>query len=136
MYLCAFDAALVRVATRAAGSFEGWQKIRAELVDSLVKCKAERTLDVLEKCLLSPAEDAEDDDETLSVCFLQEVGASFVEGMRAREGLVSRYIILCPEEMDTKRDQNSILLVSKSSPATTTSRGDGRHHGFPRRGIE
>ncbi len=114
LYLCAFDAALVRVATRAAGSFEGWQKIRAELVDSLVKCKAERTLDVLEKCLLSPAEDAEDDDETLSVCFLQEVGASFVEGMRAREGLVSRYIILCPEEMDTKRDQNSILLVSKS----------------------
>ena len=83
LYLCAFDAALVRVATRAAGSFEGWQKIRAELVDSLVKCKAERA-DVLEKCLLSPAEDAEDDDETLSVCFLQEVGASFVEGMRAR----------------------------------------------------
>jgi len=120
LYLCAFDAALVRVATQAAGSFEGWQKIRAELVDSLVKFKTERTLDVLEKCLLSPDEDeaaaaaAAAADGTLSVCFLQEVGASFVEAMRSREGLVSRYDIHCPEEMDAKRDQNSILLVSKS----------------------
>ena len=120
LYLCAFDAALVRVATRAAGSFEGWQKIRAELVDSLVKFKTERTLDVLEKCLLSPDEDEDEAaaaaaaDGTLSVCFLQEVGASFVEAMRLREGLVSRYDIHCPEEMDAKRDQNSIVLVSKS----------------------
>ena len=109
-YLAAFDAALARVATTAAGSFEAWQRIRAGLVDTLVRHKVPRTLDVVEHCLLGSSSS----DVNLSACFLQEVGASFADALEARESVRDTYEIYRPEDLDVKRDQNSIVLVSKT----------------------
>ena len=76
-FLAAFDAALVRVATLAAGSFDVWQNIRAELYENLVKHKTSRTLDVVATSLLR---DVHDGDAT-RVCFLQEVGSAFADAL-------------------------------------------------------
>ena len=108
-YLAAFDGAWVRFATLAAGSFDAWQDIRASLVDDLVTHKFSRTLDVVEKLLLSA-----DAGSALEVCFMQEVGASLADALRAREGVRDAYEVLCPSDMDVKRDQNSIVIVSKA----------------------
>jgi hypothetical protein len=109
-FLAAFDAALVRVATLAAGSFDVWQNIRAELYENLVKHKTSRTLDVVATSLLR---DVHDGDAT-RVCFLQEVGSAFADALRAREDISAAYDVCCPCDMDPKRDQNSIVLMSKS----------------------
>lgn len=109
-FLAGFDAALIRVATLAAGSFEAWQRIRAQVVDDLVKHKQSRTLDILDECLLG----GKVEDDEVVVCCLQEVGASFVDSARGREGIRAAFEVCCPAEMDVKRDQNSVILVSKS----------------------
>ena len=109
-FLAAFDAALVRVATLAAGSFEVWQNIRAELYENLVKYKTSRTLDVVATCLLRNTHDS----DAMRVCFLQEVGSAFADALRAREDISAAYDVCCPSDMDPKRDQNSIVLISKS----------------------
>ena len=108
-YLAAFDGAWVRFAALAAGSFDAWQDIRASLVDDLVTHKFSRTVDVVEKILLSA-----DEGSALEVCFMQEVGASLVDALRARAGVRNSCEVLCPKDMDVKRDQNSIVIVSKA----------------------
>jgi len=109
-FLAGFDAALICVATLAAGSFEAWQRIRAQVVDDLVKHKQSRTLDILDECLLG----GKVEDDEVVVCCLQEVGASFVDSARRRKGISAAFEVCCPAEMDAKRDQNSVILVSKS----------------------
>jgi hypothetical protein len=44
---------------------------------------------------------------------LQEVSASFAERARKNAVLASRFHVLTPAKLDSRRDQNSIILVSK-----------------------
>ena len=110
-YLYAFDQALVTLATSAAGSFTGWQDVRAKLVDDLVTHKFSRTLDALEKIFLSSGDAVA---PQTAACFLQEVGASLADALEARPHVKSRYDVLRPKDMDVKRDQNSIIVLSKA----------------------
>lgn len=109
-FLAAFDASLIAVATEAAGGFQEWQDIRAGLFEDLIKHKTKRTLDVVAKCLLGRARDA----GATRVCFLQEVGSAFADALRAREDVGEDFDVCCPSDMDLKRDQNSIVVISKS----------------------
>ena len=47
------------------------------------------------------------------VIFLQEAAAVFIDQMGATQ-LSERYHIFSPEKIDAKRDQNSVILVSKA----------------------
>ena len=95
-----FDAILVHMMNQVAG--ETWQPLRSQLCDALNKKKDSRTLDILDQKYA----DAD-------VVFVQEAASSFVEAVKTH-ALGERYIVLAPAALDPKRDQNSLVLVSKA----------------------
>ncbi len=46
--------------------------------------------------------------------FIQEAAAGFVDDLVSDTVLNDRYHVLVPEQLDGKRDQNSLVLVSKN----------------------
>ena len=45
----------------------------------------------------------------------QEVSGAFIAAARAHPGLSARYAVLAPRALDAKRDQNSVLLLSRAA---------------------
>jgi len=98
--LAIFDAILIHILHAVAPS--SWQALRRTICDALYKNKEEQTLAILTRTY-----------PTAAVIFLQEVAASFVDKFRARD-MYKKYFVLLPGQMDGKRDQNSIILASRS----------------------
>eukprot|EP00638_Chattonella_subsalsa_P000691 CAMPEP_0117756736 /NCGR_PEP_ID=MMETSP0947-20121206/14276_1 /TAXON_ID=44440 /ORGANISM="Chattonella subsalsa, Strain CCMP2191" /LENGTH=520 /DNA_ID=CAMNT_0005576421 /DNA_START=133 /DNA_END=1695 /DNA_ORIENTATION=+ len=102
-----FDSILVHMLNTVAPGV--WYDLKMQLCNALNKRKNERTFEILEQ-------EYGDTD----ICFLQEVAAAFVESAKSRY-LGERYEILCPEKLDAKRDQNSVIMVKKGLFDQTTA---------------
>lgn len=100
--LAAFDASLVYIMSVVAP--DEWHRIKMSLVAALHKNKFSKIFEILE----SP----------MYICcdaiFLQEVAAAMVHHLQEHPSIQSGFHILSPESLDGKRDQNSIILLSKS----------------------
>mmetsp|Transcript_18646 Transcript_18646/g.58287 ORF Transcript_18646/g.58287 Transcript_18646/m.58287 type:complete len:571 (-) Transcript_18646:45-1757(-) len=95
-----FDAILVHMMNAVAP--KTWQPLRAELCAALNSKKDARTAKILETVY----GDAD-------VVFLQETAASF--GAAAKAGpLGASYHVVSPASLDPKRDQNSLVLLSRA----------------------
>jgi hypothetical protein len=97
-----FDAILVHMMNTVSKPDE-WQPLKRKIVDSLSKRKVANTLKILE----SKYADAD-------IITLQEVSASMIEQAR-KGGLGDTYVIVAPKELDSVRDQNSVILLRKAT---------------------
>ena len=79
-----------------------WEVTRQQLCKALILGKVPRVCDIL-------AESYSDCD----VVFIQEAAAVFVQDARQHHLLQSRYCTLAPKVLDGRRDQNSLILVSR-----------------------
>lgn len=96
-----FDAIMVHMLNHVSPG--KWQELRHELSAALNKNKNARTLDILETTY-----------ESTDVVFLQEVANAFVSKMKSHPSLNERYVPVVPVTSG-KRDQNSIILLRKST---------------------
>jgi len=98
----AFDAITVHMlSTIANGRHKSrWQSLRKEMCHALNDNKASRTLEILSSSLYSGSD----------IIFLQEVAGAFVDMMRQSD-LAQYFQVLAT---DSKRDQNSVILLRKS----------------------
>lgn len=78
-----------------------WQVVKSQICDHLYRCKAQRTMEILETKY-----------HTVDVIFLQEVASNFYDFFQ-RSSLATSFHCVLPSGMDGKRDQNSLLLLSK-----------------------
>jgi len=77
-----------------------WQQIKASIVDAIFSKKHANTI----RILASTCADVD-------IICLQESAASFKDALEKDFG--SKYHIIAPEDADPKRDQNSMVLLSK-----------------------
>eukprot|EP00913_Durusdinium_trenchii_P030294 g28379.t1 len=77
-----------------------WQVVKSQIGDHLYRCKAQRTMEILETKY-----------STVDVVFLQEVASNFCDFFQ-RSALAQSFTCVLPRSMDGKRDQNSLLLLS------------------------
>uniref|UniRef100_A0A7S0MPE3 Endonuclease/exonuclease/phosphatase domain-containing protein n=1 Tax=Pyramimonas obovata TaxID=1411642 RepID=A0A7S0MPE3_9CHLO len=96
-----FDATLVHLMNMVAPGT--WHGLKLDMCNSLVKQKDNIILRILQKTYADT-----------HVIFLQEVAAMFSEKAASTPLGASHYIV-SPEKMDGKRDQNSMILLSKSA---------------------
>lgn len=95
-----FDAILIHIVNSVSANGK-WQILQRQMCDALNRRKDEHTIGILE----SYAE--------AGVIFLQEAAASFIN--KAEESdLGERYQVVHSASLDGKRDQNSLILLSKS----------------------
>jgi len=97
-----FDAILVYMMNTVSKP-EVWQPLKRTMVESLNKKKVPNTLRILETTY----------GKNDVVC-LQEVSGAFVEEGKKRQ-LGSIFHIVAPMDMDSVRDQNSVILLSKKT---------------------
>lgn len=95
-----FDAVLVHVMIQLSPDGE-WQKIKASIVDAIFSKKAANTLRILSSACAGS-----------DIICLQEAASSFKESLEKELG--EKYHILLPEDTDPKRNQNSMVLLSKA----------------------
>ena len=97
-----FDAILVHM-MNSASEPEDWQSLKQTMVKSLIRNKIPRTLEILE-------------DEYLDsdIITLQEVSTMFIAETK-KSKLGSKFHVISPKKVDPTRDQNSIILLRKSS---------------------
>jgi len=104
-----FDAVLVHIMNSCAASAPGgainWHQLKVKLCDALVVNKQRSVIRILAE---QPTYCNAD------VVFLQECAGSFIEAFKQDETLSSKFWLLAPKVVDHVRDQNSLLLVSKS----------------------
>lgn len=101
--MCAaiFDAILVHMMNTVSQP-EVWQPLKRKIVDNLARKKVENTLKILQDKYM----DAD-------IITLQEVSLAMIE--EARKGkLGDDYVIVAPKELDSVRDQNSVILLRKA----------------------
>lgn len=79
-----------------------WESIRRELCNALIASKNSRTCSIL-------VEAYSDHD----IIFIQEAAAFFANEARLLPDLRSKFTLVCPWNMDAKRNQNSLILVNK-----------------------
>jgi hypothetical protein len=80
-----------------------WQALKMTMVENLNKKKVPHTLEILEKQY-----------STSDIITLQEVSSSLID--MARKGEIGKkYHVLAPGNMDMTRDQNSVVMLSKST---------------------
>merc|ERR1712129_403367 len=79
-----------------------WQPLKRQIVESLNKKKVSKTLSILEKTYISN-----------DVITLQEVSAAMIE--LAFTKLSDKFHIIAPQDMDSARDQNSVILLNKET---------------------
>lgn len=96
-----FDATLVHMLNTVAP--ESWHAVKDALCVALHRNKVGLTVKILEEQYFQ-----------VDVIFLQECAAAFTLALAKSEVLSSRYHVLVPAELDTKRDQNSLVLVSRA----------------------
>lgn len=95
-----FDAILVHMMCTLSPDGK-WQLIKASIVEAVFSKKNTNTL----KILLGPCAD-------IDVILLQECAASFNEVLTKRLG--QDYLVLSPQDLDPKRDQNSMIMLRKA----------------------
>ena len=111
--MAAFDAILVHVVNILAPG--KWHKVKTSMVDALHKNKFSRTLDIIASNVYA----------TCDVIFLQEVAASLVVQIEGHALLGANYHVLSPNNLDGRRDQNSLVLAAKSRFEVATSGWSG-----------
>jgi len=95
-----FDAVMVHMMSEL--SPDGcWQDIKRSIVDSVYSNKSANTLAILRKASAG-----------VDIICLQEAAFSFRGELEAELG--SRYHVVVPSDVDTQRDQNSMILLSKA----------------------
>lgn len=97
-----FDAVLVHMLNMVAPGV--WHNVKAALCESLSTNKIPLTLSILETQYAYA-----------DVICLQECAASFSGAISSSEVLNSRFHLLVPAELDSKRDQNSLVLIRRDS---------------------
>jgi hypothetical protein len=80
----------------------GWERTRRQLCDALITGKAARICAIITKSY-----------HDFDVIFLQEAAAIFVRQVTDCPDLQSRFRLLAPRALDGKRDQNSLILLSR-----------------------
>jgi len=101
--LALFDATMVHMMNTLSPDGE-WLTIKRRCSDLLIVKKQDRTLEILQTERYSACD----------VVFLQEVAGNFV-GVLGASSLADSHHIVAPKKLDSKRDQNSLLLLKKSS---------------------
>jgi len=96
-----FDAVLVHLMHHCSPDGT-WQVVKSQICQNLYRCKAQRTMEILETKY-----------HTVDVIFLQEVASNFSDFFQ-RSSLAKDFKCVSPPSMDGKRDQNSLLLLSKT----------------------
>ncbi len=79
-----------------------WQNLKDKMINSNIKNKNNRIIDIIIG-----------EYKNIDVFFLQEVAAKFIDLCKNNTNIKKRFHILYPENLDSKRDQNSIILASK-----------------------
>uniref|UniRef100_A0A7S3YQ99 Endonuclease/exonuclease/phosphatase domain-containing protein n=1 Tax=Lotharella globosa TaxID=91324 RepID=A0A7S3YQ99_9EUKA len=97
-----FDATLAYMLQEVAGAT--WQDLRAKMCAGLNLRKVPRTIDIL-------ADTYKDRD----VLFVQEASSAFVLRAKRDSRIGDRYFVLAPAKMDSRRDQNSLILLRKQA---------------------
>lgn len=109
--LAIFDAILVHMLNTVSAD---WNGIRDTICTKLNRKKTERTIEILTTTY-----------KEYDIQFLQEVGSSFIKGAAKSDDVRALYDMHVPAKLDTKRDQNSIILLGKNkykSAVEVTSR--------------
>jgi len=97
-----FDAILVHM-MNTVSTPEVWQPLKKKMVESLNKQKIPHTLNILETTYVDS-----------DIITLQEVSSSFID--KARNGLLGqKFHIVSPNDLDSVRDQNSVICLNKES---------------------
>jgi hypothetical protein len=97
------DAVLVHMLNEVATP-SVWQPLKAQIVSVLNKKKVPNTLNILASNLYR---------DTHVVC-LQEVSGSFIDEVDSVAVLKEAFHVVAPAQLDSKRDQNSVILLSKA----------------------
>mmetsp|Transcript_48300 Transcript_48300/g.134891 ORF Transcript_48300/g.134891 Transcript_48300/m.134891 type:complete len:583 (+) Transcript_48300:98-1846(+) len=100
--LAIFDAIIVHL-MNALSPEDSWQVVKSEICDKLYKGKNKRSAQILA-----------DRYAAVDVMCLQEVAAVFMDTF-LKSTLPSTHAIVMPEMLDGKRDQNSVLILSRTS---------------------
>lgn len=99
MSLAIFDAILVHMLNTVS---PGWHNIRDTICTKLNRQKNTRSLEILTTTY-----------NDYDIQFLQEVGSSFMTAAKKDKNVLSLFDILVPEKLDSKRDQNSIIMTKR-----------------------
>ena len=78
--------------------------MKSEIVTALNKQKTQKTLDIIKNSYA-----------TADIICLQEVSAAFIGHAYSVPEISNAFNIITPHDMDGKRDQNSVILLRKSS---------------------
>ena len=95
-----FDAILVHM-MNTVSTPDVWQPLKRTMVENLNKKKVPHTLEILERQYLDS-----------DIITLQEVSSSFIDKARASV-LGKSFFVIAPAEIDTVRDQNSVICLKK-----------------------
>lgn len=98
-----FDSILVHMMNTVSTSPEAWQELKKTMVENLNKKKVPHTMEILEATYIES-----------DIITLQEVSSSFID--QARSGkLGQKFHIISPMNLDTSRDQNSVIVLNKET---------------------
>lgn len=104
--LAIFDSILVHMLNSID---PGWNDIRDTICTKLNRKKTDRTIEILSTTY-----------KDFDILFLQEVGSAFIKSASKNANLLSLYDMHVPSKLDSKRDQNSIILLSKGKYRAVT----------------
>jgi hypothetical protein len=97
-----FDAILVHMMNTVSEP-QVWQDLKRTMVSELNKMKFPHTLQILESTYLDS-----------DIITLQEVSSAFIS-MMSKSTLGSKFHVVAPSNLDTSRDQNSVILLNKQT---------------------
>mmetsp|Transcript_5665 Transcript_5665/g.9388 ORF Transcript_5665/g.9388 Transcript_5665/m.9388 type:complete len:517 (-) Transcript_5665:23-1573(-) len=97
-----FDAILVHMMNTVSPPAV-WQDLKRTMVSELNKMKFPHTMQILEAGYLDS-----------DIITLQEVSAAFVD-MISKSMIGTKFHVVSPADMDTSRDQNSVILLSRTT---------------------
>ena len=96
--LAILDSIFIQIANRVAP--DAWETIRSNLCTAMIKNKKLRVCSILAQSYCDR-----------DVIFLQEAGAALIPRAREDAALSRKYAVLIPDRLDSRRDQNSLILV-------------------------
>ena len=104
--LAIFDAILVHMLNTVSPD---WNSIRDTICTKLNRKKTDRTIEILTTTY-----------KDYDMQFLQEVGSAFIKSASKNEHVLSLFDVHVPIKLDTKRDQNSVILLGKNKYQSVT----------------
>merc|ERR1719401_2040006 len=96
-----FDAILVHMMNTVSKP-DVWQPLKRKMVESLNRQKVPRTLSILEQTYI-----------TSDIIMLEETSAALIQ-LASSSKLGKKFHVIAPQDMDSARDQNSVILLKKS----------------------